>query len=109
MTNLQLSLERACKELRLRTVMPFFLTTTEGVQITAVALLPDLGASKGMIIVENFEDLRGASVELPEMGYGYSVLDEPLPNESFELDSYKETFSDWGWANTNDPKPDWMT
>ena len=108
MTRLQSFLERACNELGLRIVAPYFLTIREGVQINALALLPDLGASKGMIVVKDFVDLGSAGTELPIMGYGYSVFSEPLTNDSYDLDSYVELFSDWGWGNVNERKPDWM-
>jgi len=45
---------------------------------------------------------------LQNMGYGYSVLDDPLHSEEFDLESYVEMFSDWGWGNVNERKPDWM-
>ena len=108
MTNLQTFLQRACQELGLTIVVPFLLTLREGFQINAQALLPQLGASKGMIVVNHYDDLRGISSELQLMGYSYSVLDEPLPSEQFDLESYVEMFSDWGWGDVNERKPDWM-
>mgnify|MGYP000343441042 CR=1 FL=1 len=108
MTNLQSFLEQACQELGMTIVMPFLLTVREGIQINAQALLPQLGAINGMIIVNHYDELRGIASELPSMGYGYSVLDEPLRSEDFDLESYVEMFSDWGWGKVNERKPDWM-
>lgn len=108
MTNLQTFLQHACQELGLTIVVQFVLTVREGFQINAQALLPQLGAPKGMIIVNHYDDLRGISSELQCMGYGYSVLDEPLISEQFDLKSYVEMFSDWGWGNMNERKPGWM-
>ena len=108
MTFLQTFLQRACQELGLTIVVPFFLTVRNGVQIDAQVLLPQLGAPKGMIVVNHYDDLCGASSEIQCMGYGYSVLDEPLPSEGFDLETYIELFSDWGWADTNERMPDWM-
>jgi hypothetical protein len=108
MTNLQTSLQRACQELGLTIVLPFLLTAREGIQISAQALLPQLGAPRGVIVVNRHDDLCGIALELQRIGYGYSVLDEPLPSEDFDLESYVEMFSDWGWGNVNERKPDWM-
>ena len=108
MTNLQTFLHRACQELGLTILVPFLLTVRDGIQIKAQALLPQLGAAKGMIIVNRYDDLRGMAQDLQRIGYGYSVLDEPLPAEEFDLESYAELFSDWGWGNVNERKPDWM-
>jgi hypothetical protein len=108
MTKLQNDLKRACKELGLTIKVPFHLTVRPGKKISAQALLPQLGAPKGMIVVNDFDDLRGVTSELLCMGYGYSTLDEPSPSEQFDLESYVEMFSDWGWGNLSERKPDWM-
>ncbi len=89
-------------------VVQFVLTVREGFHINAQALLPQLGASKGMIVVNHYDDLRGISSELQCMGYGYSVLDEPLISEQFDLESFVEMFSEWGWGNSNEMQPGWM-
>jgi len=108
MTKLQLFLQRSCQELGLRIVAPFLLTVREGIQIEAQALLPQLGAPNGMIVVKHHDELRGVAPELPTMGYGYSVLEEPLPSEGYDLESHIEMFTDWGWGNMNERKPGWM-
>lgn len=108
MTKLQSFLERASRELEITIVVPFGLTLRDGVQITAQALLPDLGADKGMIVVNHLDELQGVASELLGLGYGYSVLDEPLTSEEFDLESYVEMFCDWGWGKTNKRKPNWM-
>ncbi len=92
----------------MRIVVPFRLTVREGIQINAQALLPQLGGSKGMIIVTHYDELHGHGSELVGMGYGYSVLDEPSVSEDYDLDTCIEMFSDWGWGNASERKPDWM-
>ncbi len=108
MTKLQTYLQQACNELGITLVIPFLLMVREGVQINAQALLPQLGSPKGMIIVSRYDDLCGAASELRSLGYGYSVLDDPLLSEDFDVETYVEMFSEWGWGNTNERKPDWM-
>lgn len=108
MTRLQSFLQSACQELGLSIVVPFPCTVGDGIQINAQALLPQLGAPNGMIIVNHYDELHGMASDLSAMGYGYSVLDEPLPSEDYDLGSHIEMFSDWGWSNVNERKPDWM-
>ena len=108
MTRQQPCLQRACEELGLELVIPFTLILREGVQIDAQALMPQLGGPKGMIIVTHYNDLRGMDSELERLGYGFSVFGEPNPSEHFDLESYVEMFSDWGWGNLDGGKPNWM-
>jgi hypothetical protein len=108
MTKLQTFIQRACHDVGLSIVVPFGLIMRDGIQVNAQAFLPQLGGPNGMIIVNCYDDLFGTSNELESMGYGYSVLDEPLPSEEYELESFIEIFSDWGWGNVTEAKPDWM-
>jgi hypothetical protein len=101
MTRLQSALQRACQDLSLSVVIPFVLTLREDVQINAQALLPQLGSPNGMIVVNHYDDLCGMANEIVNAGYGYSVLDDPMPSEDYDLDSYMDMFSDWGWEATN--------
>lgn len=109
MNRLQEELTRACTQLGLRVELDFVLHMPTGVTLTAAARLPELGAPNGMIVVPRFEDIGNAAESLVASGYGYSVLSEPYPGEPFDLESYIEMFSDWGWARGTDEKPGWMS
>lgn len=87
-------------------MIPFRLSLKE-CEIAAKALIPQLGSRKGMIIVSNFADLCGRANALIDMGFGYSVLDEPRADEEYDLDSHIEMFSEWGWAS-EEAKPEWL-
>lgn len=108
MTHLQTELQRAAHDLGLKIVVPYTLDIRSGLQIRALALLPQIGAENGMLIVDSFAELKGIANELVDAGYGYSVLDDPLPSTEYDLHSYIEMFSEWGWGATNETKPDWM-
>lgn len=108
MTRLQADLQRAARELGLRIVTPYVLDLRPGVRIHAAALLTQLGAPQGMVIVERFEELAGLGDELTEAGFGYSVLCAPPPSEAFDLNSFIELFSDWGWGAADEARPDWL-
>ena len=105
MTRLQTELQRAADDLGLGIVVPYVVDVRPGLQIHALALFPQLGAPKGMLIVNSFDDLEGMASELVNNGYGYSVLDDPFTE--YDLRSYIEMFSDWGWIAA-DVKPEWM-
>jgi len=108
MTRLQSDFAKVCSELGLRIEIPFKLKLVDGCEITAQVLLPQLGASRGTIIVTSFSELKGKEAELAEMGFGYSVLDEPWSDVGYEVEGCIEMFSEWGWASSDEPKPDWM-
>lgn len=97
MTKLQTFLNQACQTLGIQIVIPFSLTVCGNIRIDAQALLPQLGGPRGMIVVSRYDDLNGAAAQLDGLGYGYSVLDEPTPEEKFDLESQIEMFTDWGW------------
>lgn len=106
MTNLQAELRKACRELQLRIVVPFNLKIDDK-DVHAQALVPELGGRNGMIVVTRFDELQGLGPKLLELGYGYTVLEEPFADEEFDLTSYAEMFSDWGWG-AEGKRPDWM-
>src|SRR5689334_8412927 len=108
MTRLQSMLSRACEELGLTVAIPFTMSLPDGGELRAQALLPQLGASKGMVIVSNYEDLLGRADELVASDYGYSVLSEPEPTETYDVESFAEMFRDWGWSGGAEKKPAWM-
>lgn len=108
MTNLATQLSKACSALGLRAELGFDLSLGDGIEIHAVARIPDLGAPNGMLVVKSFDELKNCSKKLVNAGYGYSVLSEPLQNVEFDLDSFQEMFIDWGWSGDPGCKPQWM-
>jgi hypothetical protein len=108
MTRLQSYLAKACGDLGLRVEIPFQVKFTDGSEISAQVLLPQLGAPRGTIIVTNFAELKGKEKELAEMGFSYSVMGEPQSDVDYKAGDCIETFSEWGWGSTEGEKPDWM-
>lgn len=101
------ALQRACDELDLRIISPFRIML-DGKEINAAALVEDLGATKGMIIVSDSNEVWEMRDAIRAHGYGFSVLDESSDSEVFELSSYVEVFRDWGWACESKAAPDWI-
>ncbi len=61
-----------------------------------------------MLIFRSYGEIQPYAEEIVRSGYGYSILDEPRPDENFDLESFKEMFFDWGWTGEASSKPFWM-
>ncbi len=99
---------RACAELDLRIELNFNLSLPNNSDVAAVARIHDLGAAKGMLVFSSYDQIQNLTKDILAAGYGFSVLDEPSPQEEFDLKSFKEMFIDWGWSGKLGRKPAWM-
>jgi hypothetical protein len=70
--------------------------------LRAVARIHNVGMINGMLIFYAYDDVQPYADELVRAGYGYAILDEPLINEEFDLDAYRDMFIDWGWQGSNE-------
>ena len=108
MNKLQAYLVRAGNELGIQVIAPFELKLESGARLCAEALLPQLGAPKGTVVIQSYDEIRHIADELKKLGYTFSSFGEPLPNEDYDVEGYMEMFRDWGWASDEERKPDWM-
>ena len=108
MNDLARALALACEELGLQVEFDLALTLADESHIVALAHIPLLGAPNGMLIFRTYDEVKAHAEDLILAGYGYSVLDEPRPDECFDLESFKEMFTDWGWCGDAGSKPSWM-
>ena len=108
MSRLSEWLWRACSALGVRAELGFRLVLQDGTEVHTIARLPDLGAPKGMLLLASYDQVHSHSQVLLDAGYGYSVLNEPRPQEDFDLDSFRDMFKDWGWSGEVTRKPQWM-
>ncbi len=99
---MEITLQHACEELKLQIITPFKIISN-GKELCALALVEELGAPKGMIVVDKFEKLDGLVDELLANGYGFSTL-----SPRYSLDYYIEMFRDWGWSREDKAPPDWI-
>ena len=68
-------------------------------------LLKKFGAVRGMLLVTDYEVVRGDAEQLVAMGYGFSCLSEPN-GEAVSDEPPVEMLTEWGWAGPGDP-PKW--
>jgi hypothetical protein len=96
LTALQERLKSACAAFGLQAAIPAEIGLPSGKRIDAKALIHGLGGAAGMIIVTSFDQIEDALKELQQQGYGFSVLSEPNDKQTFDIESYREMFEDWG-------------
>jgi hypothetical protein len=107
MTNLQKKLLAACRELELSIIVPCHIQLPKGGYVEALALLPDLGAGKGMVIVSDYKIIELYREELVSSGFGFSILSEPSTDQ-YDIESIIKMFQDWSWSNQSRLEPRWM-
>jgi hypothetical protein len=99
MNRMQKWLVHAAQELGVRVVLAYVAVVSNGTQIPTLALFPDLGSAFGTLVFDSADVLNAeARLDLVAQGYSISTFSEPLPKEEFDLESYAEMFSEWGWT-----------
>lgn len=94
---LEQQLSKACRQLGIAVSFDYCVQLGQGVELHAAAYLPDIGAEHGMLVFKSFDDFGAKLDALRDAGFGYAVLEEPRPNEEFDLNLYREILEDWGW------------
>jgi len=101
-------LERAAEELGLTIERDYEVQLPEQAVLRATARVLHLGGPMGMLVFERYDDVKPLADRLVEAGFGYTILDEPRADEPFNLESYMEMTTDWGWSGPIDSKPTWL-
>jgi hypothetical protein len=110
MSPLQKYLHRAAAELGLRIEIAHAVTLSDGRLLLSQVRFLDLGNSSGTLVftVEDQVD-RSAREELKKREYAISTMSGAIPKTMiFDIESLKETFSDWGWIGDPSGTPSWM-
>jgi hypothetical protein len=74
-----------------------------GRKLNSVVRVSGVGAKNGMLIFTDHEAIRDHKAELISLGYGCSTMSEPRCDEKFDLESFEEVFTDWGWCASPGP------
>jgi hypothetical protein len=110
MNRMQVWLARAAEELGVRIFLGYAAVLSDGTRLPSQALFPDLGGVFGTLVFDSADVLDAAARrDLAAQGYSISTFSEPLPNEEFDVGSYAEMFSEWGWTSNERQKPSWMS
>lgn len=108
MSQLRSWLGRASVELGLQVEFDYKAILGDGRELLCLARIPYLGGPSGMLLFASSQAIGGHEKELLRIGFGYSVLDEPGQNESYDVDVFREMFVDWGWSGNEGLRPIWM-
>lgn len=98
--------ESAARDLGIEIVAPCVVTLASGARLEAVLLVPDFGASRGMLISTTEEAFRPLGDEIVAERYGYSVF---LMELSYQRDDFIDILNDWGWTGPEARRPAWST
>jgi hypothetical protein len=99
-TTLECWISQACDALGLQADFAYVVDVGDDREVRAFARIRSPGGRNGVLVVRNYDDVRPHADALARAGYGFSVLDEPRPDEAFDLDLFKEMFCDWGGSES---------
>ncbi|HVT32934.1 MAG TPA: hypothetical protein VHE32_09820 [Rhodanobacteraceae bacterium] len=109
MNRMQEWLACAAKKLDVRVAIAYVAVLSNGMRLPTQALFPDLGGALGTLVFDSADILDStARRDLIAQGYAISTFSKPLQMEDFDIDSYAEMFSEWGWTSEEMRKPTWM-
>ena len=69
------------------------------VLLPSVGRIEGLGARNGMLIFSNSRTVWAHRKLLAEADFGFSVLSDPIADNAFDPESFKEMIIDWGWVD----------
>jgi hypothetical protein len=100
----------AAADLGLDIVAPFSLDAGRGIKLEFDFLVKNFGAKNGTIVVTDFASIKPYMQEIDDLGYGFSVLDEPSnkANEAYNRELFIDMLSEWGWAGPEAERPTWV-
>lgn len=107
-STLKRNLQRACEELGLDISFSPSIKISNSLEVEVFAHVANLGSTNGMLILTSGDFVRLHGGAVASANYGYSVLSDTDREGVFDLETYEEMFSDWGWAGEPASKPRWM-
>ena len=96
MTRLLEFWSKASSDFGFELAAPFRFKVSGGVVIDCEFLVKGYGAEKGMLIVRRYDDVSPHLKQIWEAGYGFAVLTEPGPDETYSKERYRAILEDWG-------------
>lgn len=99
---------QAASDLGLEIHVPYSVRLPSGVSVDARVHLQNFGGINGMLVVSDYSSISMLFDEITSQGYGFSVLDDPLPSEVYDREVFIEMLVDWGWSGTSAERPSWM-
>ncbi len=91
----------AANDLGFQVVAPFTLSLSKNLEVKAKILVKDFDDNRGMLIFSSYEEVSSYSQMIIEMGYGFSIMEEPREDEKYNVNGYIEILNDWGITRTS--------
>jgi len=92
-------LGQGCNQFRLGFEENYVAKLPGGVLLPSVGRIVGLGAKNGMLIFNNSRSVWAHRKLLAEADFGFSVLSDPIGDNEFDPESFKEMIIDWGWID----------
>jgi len=89
---------------------PYEVDLETTLKLHAELLLTNFGARNGTLVFTDMDAIWSHRNELSNLGYGYSVLDEPTDkaNVVYDRDLFIEMLSEWEWTGDEATRPGWL-
>lgn len=98
----------AAEDLGLDIITPAKITLSNGSEINASFLLKNFGASKGMLIANDYNIIKKHIKTIHADGYGFSIFREPEDGAIYIRSAIIDVLRDWGWSNKEKQAPAWL-
>ena len=98
--------ETARDDLGIEIIAPYEVDLGNNVKIRAEILVRNFGGRNGTLIFTNSDVFWPCRDQLCNLGYGYSVLEEP--KETYDREIFIEMLSEWEWDGDEAKKPIWL-
>jgi len=101
--------EAARDDLGIDIVAPYKVDLGNDVKVQAEILVKNFGGKIGTLVFTNTNAVRPYDEQLCNLGYGWSVLDEPASHEMiYNREGFIDMLSEWEWVGDADKKPSWV-
>jgi hypothetical protein len=98
---------RVSEDLAIDIVTPFEVVFPDNTRLRVSALVKDFGRLRGMLVVENYDEVAPHTKKIIESGFGYCAKVGGLP-ERYDRTSMIDVLRDWGWCGPEDQRPRWL-
>lgn len=108
MSRLRQQFRRASADLGIEIHEDFEVRLLSGDTFTAPILVSNFGGERGTLVIIDYGSIHHITSKIINTGYGYSTLDEPREDETYQRDAFIEMLSDWGWSGDRSNTPSWL-
>ena len=97
---------RAAKDLGVEIVVPYTLEVSQVERYEFACLLPQFGATNGMLLRTTHDKAASVAAAANEFGVSEMYAETRL---EYEVSSYIECLCDWGWVSKDQSPPEWYS